>query len=171
MRDDQRRLAFDLLYAEHAQPLYRFALRLSGSVEDAEDLAAQALIQAFRKGHRFRGESSQRTWLFTIVMNEWRMLCRKRPQHPERRIEDVEPIAATLKFGEVELAQVIADLPQPLKEAFLLVKGEGFTQAEAAQICGVPEGTIAYRVHEAVVRLRSALGAPSKINEVTSHEV
>lgn len=171
MRDDQRRLAFDLLYAEHAQPLYRFALRLSGSVEDAEDLASQALIQAYRKGHRFRGDSSMRTWLFTIVMNEWRMLCRKRPHLPERSLDDVEPIARTLKFEEVELAEVIADLPQPLKEAFLLVKGEGFTQAEAARICGVPEGTIAYRVHEAVKKLREALGNRSKTQEVTTHEV
>lgn len=65
-------------FTQSMQPLYRFALRLSGSVEDAEDLASQAHIQAYRKGHRFRGDSSMRTWFFPVVMNEWRMLCRER---------------------------------------------------------------------------------------------
>ena len=60
MQDEQRRIAFDIFYAEHAAPVYRFALRLCGNAEDAEDLAAQALTQAFRKWSGYRGDSSPR---------------------------------------------------------------------------------------------------------------
>lgn len=166
MRDDQRRLAFDLLYAEHATPIYRFALRLTGNAEDAEDLAAQALTKAFRKGGRFRGDSTTRTWLFSIVLNEWRMLCRKRSGRHDRRLDEAEQISCSLKLEDLELAEAIRGLDPRLREAFLLVKGEGFTHAEAGRICRVPEGTIAYRVHQAVMKLRDELCA-----ELQPHEV
>ena len=51
MQDDQRRIAFDILYAEHAAPVYRFALRLCGNPDDAEDLAAEAVAGVRRAGY------------------------------------------------------------------------------------------------------------------------
>jgi RNA polymerase sigma-70 factor, ECF subfamily len=162
MHDDQRRIAFEILYAEHAAPVYRFALRLCGNREDAEDLAAEALVQAYRKWTGYRGDSSPRTWLCSIVLNQWRMHKRKR-RVVQDRLETIEEVASTFRFEDHELAEAICSLPDPLREAFLLVKGEGFTHAEAAKVVRVPLGTMYFRVHAAVYHLRSALGAsPSR---------
>ena len=61
MQDDQRRIAFEILYAEHAAPVYRFALRLCGNPDDAEDLAAEALTRAYKQFAGYRGDASPRT--------------------------------------------------------------------------------------------------------------
>ena len=172
MQDEHRQIAFEIFYAEHAAPVYRFALRLCGDPDDAEDLAAEALTKAYRQKAGFRGESSPRTWLFAIVVNQWRMMQRKRPIR-EQRLDDARHLATTLRDHDLDLANAIASLSQPLREAFLLVKGEGFTHAEAAKVARVPVGTMYFRVHSAIRQLRERL-APSMHEdacEVTIHEV
>lgn len=157
------RVAFDLFYAENSMPAYRFALRLSGDKDDAEDLVAQAFGKAFRSWAQYRGRSESRTWLLAIVRNEWRMLCRRRP-HREERLDAVELIAETLTQRNVELAEAICSLPDPLREAFLLVKGEGLTHSEAAKVVRVPLGTLSSRVHEALHRLRKELVSKAELD-------
>jgi RNA polymerase sigma-70 factor (ECF subfamily) len=156
MHDDRRRIAFEILYAENAAPVYRFALRLCGNPDDAEDLVAEALAQAYANYVGYRKESSTRTWLCAIVLNQWRMRRRK-GQIQADRLETVKGIASSFKFDDFELAEAIASLPEPLREAFLLVKGEGFTHAEAAKVARVPVGTMYFRVHCAIRQLRIAL--------------
>lgn len=167
MHDDQRRIAFELLYVEHAGPVYRFALRLCGNPEDAEDLAAEALTKAYQQLARYRGEASPRTWLFAIVLNQWRMLRRKRKVGDDR-LESAENIASTFRFGNLELAEAICSLPEPLREAFLLVKGEGLTHREAAKAVHVPVGTMYFRVHTAVHRLRILLSPSSEWDDAVA---
>ena len=156
MRDEQRPIAFEIFYAEHAAPIYRFALRLCGDPDDAEDLAAEALTQAFRRWSGYRGDASPRTWLCAIVLNQWKMLRRKRPIR-EDRLENIEHLATTFRSENFDLARAINSLPDALREAFLLVKGEGFTHAEAAKAARVPVGTMYFRVHSAVKQLREKL--------------
>lgn len=157
MHHDQRHIEFDLFYAENAMPAYRFALRLSGNSEDAEDITAQALAKAYRRWSQYQSRSAPQTWLFAIILNEWKMHCRK--QSPkETSLDSIHSLASTMKFEDLGLAEAIQSLPQPMKEAFLLVKGEGLTHAEAAKAVGVPVGTMYFRVHTAVRKLRSALG-------------
>lgn len=156
METGPRPIDFDLFYAENAAPAYRFALRLSGDPDDAEDLAAQALAKAWKAGAKFRSSASSRTWLFKIILNEWRMACRK-GKVQQTHLEAASEIAATLATFDLDLAQAISELPESLKEAFLLVKGEGLTHKEAGSILGAPEGTVSYWVHEAVKLLRSQL--------------
>jgi RNA polymerase sigma-70 factor (ECF subfamily) len=173
MQDEQRRIAFEIFYAEHAAPVYRFALRLCGDRDDAEDLAAEALTQAFRKGSGYRGDASERTWLCAIVVNQWRMLRRRRPVS-EDRLDDARHLATTLRGEDIDLANAIASLSDPLREAFLLVKGEGFTHAEAAKVARVPVGTMYFRVHTAVRQLREKLtpSYPEGVGKVAiNHEM
>lgn len=163
MQDHQRRIAFEILYAEHAAPVYRFALRLSGNPDDAEDLAAQALSRAYSQWSGYRGDASPRTWLFAIVLNEWRTLRRKRSR-TEDRLESVQHLADTFQFADLDLADAILSLPDNLREAFLLVKSEGFTHAEAAKVARIPVGTMYFRVHAAIAQLRKKL-APFEAKE------
>lgn len=170
MQDEQRRIAFEIFYAEHAAPVYRFALRLCRDPDDAEDLAAEALTQAFRRWSGYRAEASPRTWICAIVLNQYRMLRRKRPVR-EDRLENIEHLATTFRAEDIDLARAISGLSEPLREAFLLVKGEGFTHAEAAKAARVPVGTMYFRVSTAIRQLRDKL-SPSLLksdDEVAIH--
>ena len=156
MNDETRRAQFETLYSQHAGRVYRFALRLSGNREDAEDLAAETLAEAFRTLDKYRGESTHISWLYAIVMNRWKMLRRKR-RVPVDPIQAAEEVAGTFQFQDLALGHAIQSLPRNLREAFLLVKSEGFTHAEAAKIVRVPVGTMYFRVHAAIRKLRSDL--------------
>jgi RNA polymerase sigma-70 factor (ECF subfamily) len=111
---------------------------------------------AFENWSKFRGEASTATWLYGIALNQWRM-SKRRKSVKSLGIEAIEAVAGSFNFAELELAQAIMTLPDPLREAFLLVKGEGLTHAEAAKLVGVPVGTMYFRVHRAVCRLRVSL--------------
>jgi RNA polymerase sigma-70 factor (ECF subfamily) len=156
MNDEARRAQFETLYAEHAGRVFRFALRLAGNREDAEDLAAEVLAEAFRTLDKYRGESTHSSWLFAIVLNKWKMQRRK-GKVPVDPIQAAEEVAGTFQFQDLALAQAIQSLPSNLREAFLLVKSEGFTHAEAAKIVRVPIGTMYFRVYAAIRQLRSDL--------------
>lgn len=151
-----RHIAFDLFYAENAVPAYRFALRLTGSREDAEDLAAQALAKAWKAESGFRREAAPRTWLFKIILNEWKM-ARRKGKVAVTSLDAAAHVVASLASPDLDLAQAICELPESLKHAFLLVKGEGLSHREAGAILAAPEGTVSYWVHQAVRQLRSAL--------------
>ena len=160
------------LYATYAPEIFRFALRLCGNREDAEDLAAEAFAQVACGKSSFRGESSPKTWLFGIVLNQRRMLARRQRVRRDELASNLA-VAQTISHDGLVLAQAIARLPEPLREAFLLVKGEGFTHAEAAQAMRLPVGTVYFRVHQAVKRLRASLAplaAPDRRVTEVSYE-
>ncbi len=169
MNDPTGRAPFEDVYAEHAGRVYRFALRLVGTREEAEDLAAESLAEAFRQWEGYRGDSKPGTWLCGIVLNRWRMQRRKR-RVPVDRLQAATEVASTFRFEDLELAQAIASLPENLREAFLLVKGEGLTHAEAAKALRVPTGTMYFRVHSAVRRLRAELD-PGSASSMAKIEV
>jgi DNA-directed RNA polymerase specialized sigma24 family protein len=61
----------------------------------------------------------------------------------------------------IDIEQAFRKLARPLQEAFVLVKAEGLTSKDAAEILKIPEGTVRARVHEAVHRMRGYLTTPS----------
>lgn len=148
--------SFEDLYDSFKDQVYRFALRLCSNKDDAEDLAAETFAEAFRSWDRYRGESTAKVWLFSILLNRWKMFKRKN-RVPTHNLAAIETIASTFSFDGMELAQAVLSLPEPLKEAFLLVKGEGLTVKEAARVRGVPAGTMSFRVFSAIQRLRHDL--------------
>lgn len=70
--------AFDDLVRRHADAAFAFSLRLTGNRADAEDLAQEGFVRAYRSLSRFRGESAFRSWLFSILANCWRDVARAR---------------------------------------------------------------------------------------------
>jgi len=166
---EQKLQALESLYADNASTVYRFALRISGDPVEAEDLAAEAFAQAVCRPEAFKGESSPKTWLCGIVLNRYRMLRRRTRTRVELE-ETVPSPAQTISEDGIDLARAISGLPDPLREAFLLVKGEGFTHAEAAKAMRLPVGTVYSRVHSAVQRVRKAL-APESVPETLAKEV
>jgi RNA polymerase sigma-70 factor (ECF subfamily) len=155
--------SIETVYAEYGERIYRFCYRLCGQAAEAEDLAQDVFVAAFQGLEGFEGRSSLSTWLYRIAFYRWRQL------HPRGRLpalsleEDVErmPVQPDLAHESLQrlgLEEALATLPVDLRDAFLLVKAEGLTYREAAEVLEAPQGTIQYRVHEAVQRLRVALG-------------
>jgi RNA polymerase sigma-70 factor (ECF subfamily) len=156
--------AFDAFYGEYGDQIYRFCYRLCGHTADAEDLTQEVFLAAYQGLDRFAGRSSVTTWLYRIAKFRWGRL------HDQRRIETVPldeemvgaaaaPDPASAGVERLSLENALLALPDGLRQAFLLVKAEGLKYREAAQVLGVPQGTIQSRVHDAVVRLRALLAA------------
>lgn len=164
--------SFDALYEEYGQRVYRFCRRLTPTMSDAEDLTQDVFVAAYTGRERFAGRSSITTWLLRIAVFRWRANGRR------RKIETValadcgssEPEQADHAGREViriALARALETLPSDQREAFLLVRGEGLTCREAAEILAVPEGTLKFRVCRAAERLQRALVEPSTKTETS----
>jgi len=151
---------FTEFYQQHGDRIYRFCFRLCGSASDAEDLTQEVFLAAFQSQDRFQGRSSVQTWLYKIALNCWRQ-SRRKPQLDTGVLED------DARQAGVGLEQAVTDslaltcalnaLAPDLRETFLLVRAEGLTYREAAQVLEIPQGTVQWRVHEASRRLRALL--------------
>jgi RNA polymerase sigma-70 factor (ECF subfamily) len=153
------RTDFPAFYQQHGDRIYRFCYRLSGSASDAEDLTQEVFLAAFQGHAKFQGRSSVQTWLYRIALNCWRYSCRT-PRLVTTALEDVTQTGPGLEQSVLDamvLTCALAALPADLREAFLLVRAEGLKYREAAQVLGIPQGTVQWRVHEASRRLRVLL--------------
>ncbi|WP_134681828.1 sigma-70 family RNA polymerase sigma factor [Paracoccus ravus] len=140
--------------------LRRYALALSRDHAEADDLVQEALLRGHEKRRGFRPGGNLRAWLFAILRNTF--LDRLRSRKAERRRE--QEFAAALpeamdapQDAAVRLAQLqraFSDLPDDQREALYLVAVDGLSYAEAAELAGVPLGTLMSRVSRARARLR-----------------
>ena len=138
--------------------LRRFARALARDAETADDLVQDTLVRALRGEHLFHG-GDLRTWTFTILLN----LDRNRRRGLARRpilavIEDVDPAGPPGNDGtgsDIERGLVL--LPPEQREVLLLVALEGLSYREAAEVQGVPIGTVMSRLSRARTALRTHL--------------
>ncbi len=170
-RDQQQRLGFDHYVVPEIPVLYRVALSLTGQPADAEDLVQDTLIRAFRAVDRFDG-AHPRAWLLTILRHTH--LNRVRGRKPVL-LRDGESVELTLeRVGKPEpsaeevvvsdlfesvVAEALAALPDKHREVVTLVDINGLSYQEAADVLGVPRGTIMSRLHRARARIRTRLTA------------
>lgn len=135
--------------------LRRFARALSRDAETADDLVQDTLLRALRAEHLFHG-GDLRTWLFTILLN----LDRNRRRGLSRRptlavIEEVDPAGEPGSDGTArDIERGLALLPVEQREVLLLVGLEGMSYREAAEVQGVPIGTVMSRLSRARTTLR-----------------
>jgi RNA polymerase sigma-70 factor (ECF subfamily) len=138
--------------------LRRFARALARDSEAADDLVQDTMVRALRGEHLFHG-GDLRTWLFTILLN----LDRNRRRGLARRpilatIEDVDPPGEPGADGSrPDIERGLALLPQEQREVLLLVTLEGLSYREAAEVQGVPIGTVMSRLSRARAALRAHL--------------
>lgn len=158
--DGQRR-ALDALVAAHYDMMFRVAYRWCGNKADAEDITHNAFVKFAENLSRFRGDSSLRTWLYRITLNEahdWNRRRKRRPQAPLH-----EDVAATNNASAednvfaFEIMRHITQLPTHERAALLLVAGEDLSHAEAAKILGCMESTVSWRIHSARRKLKHLL--------------
>lgn len=164
--------AFPDFLAHHQDLVYGVALRMTRRPADAEDLAQDAFIRAYRALRRYEPERVRalrlRGWLVTIVANLARNRARRR--HPVTSGLDVSPEAADddgIRPDRVadrrEAADTwrrrLGDLPLPYGQAVALRHVEGLSYPEMAELLGRPVGTVKSDVHRGVRLLRERMGA------------
>lgn len=152
--------------------LARVASSLTHNHADAEDLVQETLLSAYRAIERFDG-AHPRAWLFTIMRNtEAKRHRRQRPQllrDPDQPATERPPRAAAMadspedvvvgaEFDAVVL-RCLQNLPDRHRQVVELVDIDGLSYAEAAQVLGVPVGTVMSRLHRARTRIRQRLVA------------
>jgi RNA polymerase sigma-70 factor (ECF subfamily) len=146
-----------------AMPQLRtFAISLCRDRDMANELAQQTLLRAYTNLDKFKVGSNMVGWLFTILRNEYYSEYRKR----RREVEDVDGIyAETLvvepdQFAHLEfedLRTALAELPDEMRKALILVSVDGVSYDQAAQACNCSVGTVKSRVHRARARLAARL--------------
>jgi RNA polymerase sigma-70 factor (ECF subfamily) len=159
--------AFDELIRLHSARLFRMLVRLLGSSADAEEVAQEALLKAWRALPRFRGEAQFSTWLYRIAVNEGK---RRLGQDARRRtlpiddiVDDVPDLAegpaALAESAEVEayLEQCIAELPAHYRAAVVLRDVEGLTNEEAAELLELDLRNFKSRLHRGRMAIRRQL--------------
>ena len=151
--------------------LYRTALRMTGSLEEAADLTQQAVLRAMNKWETFNGRASRATWVFRILVNcvqDWRRRQSRvpGPLPDEFALADAAPGPSGEASRQEELQglrRAIQGLPADLRAALVLTVLDGYTYDEAAEMLGVPLGTVAFRVHESRELLKAALRPSSEV--------
>jgi RNA polymerase sigma-70 factor (ECF subfamily) len=148
---------FARLVREHDANLRALAFRLLGDRDRMDDALQEAYLRAYRALPRFRGDSAISTWLYRIVYNACLDELRNAPQvvalDSVRERADPRPGGPEL----LELADALASLPPADRAAVLLVDAQGFDYRSAAEVLGIPEGTIASRLSRARAHLRRYL--------------
>jgi len=146
--------AFDLILDAQYDRIYRFAYKWCGNAEDAEDITQQSCIKLARSIAQFRFDSAFSSWLYRLVINCAKDWYKSQRRHASEEVGDVpQQVEGQLSDGEgaAYLAQVLKLLEQMadgFKETALLVFAEGCTHKEVADVLGVKESTISWRIHE-----------------------
>ncbi len=135
------------------------AYRYASNPSEAEDIAQDALLRAWRRRSTLREADRRNQWLATIVRNEaFRQHARVRPD-PTATIETYEGVEDAQVVATVERADLHAALKrlnQRDRELLELRYNEDLTQQAIARRLGIPEGTVKVRLHRARDKLRRA---------------
>ena len=159
---------FQRLALSHLDALYNFAVYLTRSPAQAEDLVQETYLRAFRFSHRFQPGSHLRAWLFQILRNTFLTFYRLRerelplaedgvpdwdaPMFHEAPAEDPSVLEA-----HTDLERAMRRLPDEFRTVLLLAEVEGLPLEEVAQIMACPVGTVKSRIFRAKERLRVIL--------------
>ena len=146
--------AFETLLRTHYDRIHGLAWQMTGSRADAEDIAQDVCCALVQKLGRFRGEAKFTTWLCGIIVNACRDHHRRRRSF--RGLTDKLTILAGLAsptdgrdtYDAIWLKGAIGRMKPAYRETAILIAGQQLTHAEAAEILGVSEATISWRMTE-----------------------
>lgn len=174
------RSAFGRLVRRHQRRVYAAALHILGSHNDADDVAQEAFVRAYRGLAAFDGRADFFTWLYRITVNTALNALRSgrrgaalaqrgsveaehiggRPEALGQGVRDPERAAGD--SGEVaRVLDAIAQLSPPLRVTIVLATIEDLPHKQIAEILEIPEGTVAWRINEARRLLKLRLSAAS----------
>ncbi|NOU09590.1 MAG: sigma-70 family RNA polymerase sigma factor [Nitrospira sp.] len=164
--------AFGQLIDRHASIIMNLAYRMVGNRAEAEDLAQESFLAAFKALSTFRADSKFSTWLYRIASNKCKDWLRaKRPGMGQQDIDIDEMLDIHVAEEQtperllsqqqvaLELEQAIQRLPPLYREAFVLKHVEGLSYEEMAEILGVNGDTLKMRVYKGRLQLSRELAS------------
>jgi RNA polymerase sigma-70 factor (ECF subfamily) len=171
--------AFDKIYRDNVDLIYRYANRLCGETEAAKDLVQETFLNAYRGFKEFRGDAQASTWLYTIASRACLRMRRKRKGEPQRELSldefipssegefhlqiPMEGLTPEEALQNKELRQAldhaIAALPKKYQMVLILRDMEGLSTKEAGTIVGLNERAVKSRLHRARLFVRRELSA------------
>jgi len=166
--------AFGELVERHRGAVYRAALAALGNAADAEDIAQEALVLAFRRLDQFRGDASVKTWMVSIA---WRLSLSRRRRRwwrvtrtvaPETELHAVSDVAPSpeSRMQSAQFIKMVQEqvrrLPPKLRDALLLAAAGDLTQDEIAAALNIPPATFRGRVRDARLRPKARLNTAAE---------
>lgn len=166
--------AFGLLVRRHQRRIYRLAFHMVRGGAEAEDVTQETFVRAYQALSRFDGRSEPFTWLYRIAVNlSLNTIRARKPTKGSAPADDprieallqetrpshgVDPAAQSANKQLAEaLIEGIDGLSETLRTTLVIVCVDGLSHEEASKVLGCPEGTVAWRVHEARRKLRQFL--------------
>jgi len=147
--------AFAMLVEKYERPLRAFLARTFGS-EIADDIAQDAFIKAWRAAGQYDGRARYSTWLTRIA---WR--CRLDALRKDRPV-DIEERGGSNTIGlAAEVGDMLARLSESERASLVLCEGHGWTHSEAAELLGMPLGTLKSTVARAKAKCREIWKGPT----------
>ncbi len=169
--------AFDELYRLAAPRVRGFLLRLCGDAALADDLTQEAFLRVHRARGSFAEGASAFPWILAIARNALRDSARRAqarpsvggttnatddgPQHEAAPDARGDEVLAAREMLEI-VRRTLAAMPVLHREAFVLIRFEGLSVSEAAQVLGATEGAVKVRAFRAYEALRAALSAQAE---------
>lgn len=155
----ERRARFEQEALVHLDALYSFALKLTRSRDDAEDLVSDTMLRAIERWEQYHLGTNIRAWLFTILYHVFVSRTRRIHSREVQQPSDTEGWALFEAVGEAdpegrfydsflddEITRAIRGLPEEYRAAVVLSDLQGLRYGEIAQVLGVPEGTVKSRL-------------------------
>lgn len=168
--------AFEAIYRQHKDRVFRLCLRLTNHVTESEDLTQEVFLHAYRHLHGFRGEARFSTWLHRVAINTVMMFLRARHNRLNVFVNDFEwdserlpqpcprpPSYGYKAFTCLALTQAIAALPERRRLVMILHDIHGLTHAEVGARLRMPPVTSKSQLHYAHVALRDILSGSNTV--------
>jgi len=177
----ERQQEFQTEAVPHKDALYNYALKIVRNSDDAQDLVQETYYKAYKSYHQFQGGTNSKAWMFMILKNTFINNYRKLKREPSKvDYDEIEDIYENIKSEQSkdnnldldfynnlfddDLSSALADLPEKMKEVFLLCDLEGYSYEEISEIVDIPIGTVRSRLHRTRKLLQDELFGYAKVN-------
>lgn len=149
---------FESAVDQYADSLFRVAFRLTGQQDRAVDLVQETYLQAWRGLESLRDPAKLRGWMFGILRNQYLKSIRQEVRMTALANERMDELAGPAPVPQGEARELIQTALEQLDDEqrmpIVLVAMEGIAVDEAAEILGLPRGTVLSRLHRGRQRLR-----------------
>jgi RNA polymerase sigma-70 factor (ECF subfamily) len=174
MTTDEKQREFEREALPHRDFLYNYALRMTNNVANAQDLAQETYLKAYRFWEQYEKGTNIRAWLFRIMKNSYINRYRKEAKEPDTvDYDEVKEFYNTIRaegsdpndlqeavFGNLlddDVTNAVASLPEDFRTVVILCDIEGLTYEEIAEFVDIPLGTVRSRLHRGRKILRDKL--------------
>jgi RNA polymerase sigma-70 factor (ECF subfamily) len=182
-RGDRR--AFDLLVLRYQQRIMKLIMRYVHDPAEAQDVAQEAFIKAYRAMPAFRGDSAFYTWLYRISINtakNYLVALQRRPVDYGVDLQDPENYEANVRLRDEDspeglalqeelrqtVERTIASLPEELRTAIMLREIDGLSYEDIAHAMDCPVGTVRSRIFRAREAIDKSIEALSGLGRAES---